>query len=135
MLSLDTLDDVKRDFEKWRASRPNKVGRIPNHLWDKVLDILDYYPVGEVTKVLRLSGGQVSAKRKQRDACNLAPKLPANPSFVELNLSSPMPCGNTATKLHSRIEIRRPDGAVLVIEQLPEQTMLQVLTQFTQVVQ
>lgn len=71
MLSLDTLYNVKRDFEKWRASRPNKVGRIPNYLWDKVLDILDYYPVGEVTKVLRLSGGQVSAKRKQRDACNL----------------------------------------------------------------
>ena len=48
MLSLDTLDDVKGDFEKWRASRPNKTGRIPNHLWDKVLAILDYYPVGEV---------------------------------------------------------------------------------------
>ncbi len=135
MLSLDTLDDVKRDFEKWRASRPNKVGRIPNHLWDKVLDILDYYPVGEVTKVLRLSGGQVSAKRKQRDACNLAPKLQANPSFVEFNLSSPIPCGNPTTKIHSRIEIRRPDGTVLVIEQLPEQTILQVLTQFTQAVQ
>ena len=132
MLSLDTLDDVKRDFEKWRASRPKKVGRIPNHLWDKVLSILDYYPVSEITKALRLSGGQVSAKRKQRDACNLAPKLPDAPNFIEVNMSSRIPCSNLATKMHSKIEIRRPDGAVLVMEQLPEQTILQVLNQFTQ---
>ncbi len=135
MLSLDTLDDVKHDFAKWRAARTNKTGRIPNYLWDKVLSILDYYPIGEVTNTLGLSGSQVSAKRKQRNPCNMSSKLPATANFVELNISSAMPSSNVVTKVHSRIEIRRPDGAVLVIEQLPEATMLQILNQFTQVVQ
>jgi hypothetical protein len=134
MLSLDTLDDVKRDFAKWRASRPNK-GRIPNYLWDKVLAIIDFYPIGQVTKVLGLSGSQVSARRKQRDAINVSSSPPANPNFAELNISSAMPGVNSATSLHSKIEIRRADGAVLIIEQLSEQAMLKVLNQFTQVVQ
>ncbi len=131
MISLDSLDDVKRYFAKWRATRPNK-GRIPNHLWDKVLGILDYYPIGEVTKELGLSGSQVSSKRKQRIASELNLQKSANPSFVELNISQPKPSNKPVASQHGKIEIRRPDGAVLIIDQLPEQTMLQVLNQFTQ---
>jgi len=133
MISLDSLDDVKRYFAKWRATRTNK-GRIPNHLWDKVLGILDYYPIGEVTKELGLSGSQVSAKRKQRIANELSLQKSANPNFVELNISQAKTHDKFVTNLHGKIEIRRPDGAVLIIDQLQEQTMLQVLNQFTQAV-
>lgn len=133
MISLDSLDDVTRDFAKWRATRPNK-GRIPNHLWDKVLGILDFYPIGEVTKELGLSGSQVSAKRKQRIASELSLKKSTNPNFVELNISQAKASDKPATNLQGKLEIRRPDGAVLIIDQLPEQTMLQVLNQFTQAV-
>lgn len=131
--SLDTLSDVARDFAKWRATRPNK-GRIPNHLWDKVLGILDFYPIGEVTKELGLSGSQVSAKRKQRMANELSLKKSSNPNFVELNISQAKSSDKPVTSQHGKIEIRRPDGAILIIDQLPEQTMHQVLNQFTQAV-
>lgn len=90
-------------------------------MWDKVLRVLDFYPLGEVTKVLGLSGSQVSAKRKQRIASELSLKKPANPNFVELNISQAKPFDNPAANLYSKIEIRRPDGAVLIIDQLSEQ--------------
>jgi len=37
-----------------------------------VLAIIDFYPIGQVTKVLGLSGSQVFARRKQRDASELS---------------------------------------------------------------
>ena len=100
-------------------------------MWDKVLGILDFYPIGEVTKELGLSGSQVSAKRKQRIANEISLNKSANPNFVELNISQSKPSNKPVTNQHGKIEIRRPDGAVLIIDQLPEQTMLQVLNQFT----
>jgi hypothetical protein len=133
-LSLDTLDDVKRDFAKWRASRPNKKGKIPNHLWDKVFALLDLYPIGKVTKELGLSGGQVSAKRKQRNALEGISKSSATDNFVEVDLASTIRSNTPLANTFSRIEIRRPDGSVLTIGHLPEQTMMQVLNQFTMAV-
>lgn len=133
-LSLDTLDDVKRDFAKWRSSRPNKTGRIPNYLWDKVLAMLELYPVGEVTRELGLSGSQVSAKRKQHNITALNSKPITTDNFMEFNLSSPITSSTPVANAFSRLEIRRPDGTVLTIERLPEQAMLQVLNQFTMAV-
>ena len=67
-LSLDTLNDVTRDFVKWRASRTNKTGKIPNHLWDKVFAMLECHSITEVRNALGVSSGQILAKRKKRDA-------------------------------------------------------------------
>jgi hypothetical protein len=132
-ISLDTLDDVKRDFATWRASRPNKKGKIPNRLWDKVFAMLNYYSVGEVAKALGLSGSQISAKRKQRNAHEASSKSLITDNFVELNLSSPTPSNTPIANTFNRIEIRRPDGSVLTIGHLSEKTMLQILDQFTKV--
>jgi len=135
IISLDTLDDVKRDFSKWRASRPNKIGKIPNYLWDKVFAMLDYHSIAEVTKALGVSSSQISIKRKQRDALAAKSKISTNDNFVELNLSPPTPSNTPTNNTCSRVEVRRADGAILTIAHLPQQTILQVLNQFTQMVQ
>ena len=134
MISLDTLDDVKRDFAKWRASRSNKTSKIPKHLWDKVFAMLDYHTVAELTKELGVSSSQISDKVAQRNASEARSKVTTD-NFVEINLPSPMPGSATAGNASSRIEIRRPDGAMLTIAHLSQQTILQVLNQFTQAVQ
>ena len=59
-----TLDSVQRDFELWRASRTTgKTSKIPNHLWDKALQLLEHYPIASVMKALRLSGNQIATQR------------------------------------------------------------------------
>ena len=134
MISLDTLDDVKRDFAKWRASRSNKTSKIPKHLWDKVFAMLDYHTVAELTKELGVSSSQISDKVAQRKASEAKSKSTTD-NFVELNLSPQLPGSATAGNASSRIKIRRPDGAMLTIAHLSQQTILQVLNQFTQAVQ
>lgn len=125
-MSRLTLDSVQRDFKAWRASK-TKRAKIPEALWDKTLKLLEHYPVSRVVQDLRLSGGQVSARRKQQSEANAA-TLPVKKSvnFLELN----MPPLNNVQISSNRLEIKRPDGVTLIIEQLAEQTMLQILNQF-----
>ena len=73
-ISLDTLDDVKRRFERWRAGKVNKKGRIPDRLWDAALGILDTYSAKEVASALDLDIKQIKNKRKQRDQAISAAK-------------------------------------------------------------
>jgi hypothetical protein len=129
MMTQLTIDSVQRDFNAWRASR-TKTTRIPEDLWDKTLKLLEHYPISKVVQALRLSGGQVSAKRKQQLALNsnaLPLKNPVN--FVELNIPSITSPHNTPIR-SSRIEIKRSDGAVLAIEHFNDQTLLQIFNQF-----
>jgi len=124
-----TIDSVQRDFKAWRASRIKKT-KIPDDLWDKTLKLLEHYPISKVVRDLRLSGGQVSAKRKQQLALN-STTLPIKPpvNFVELNIPSVSLPHNTGVSAN-KIEIKRSDGVVLAIEQFNDQTLLHVLNQF-----
>jgi hypothetical protein len=96
--------------------------------------MLDYHTVAELTKELGVSSSQISDKVAQRNASEARSKVTTD-NFVEINLPSPMPGSATAGNASSRIEIRRPDGAMLTIAHLSQQTILQVLNQFTQAVQ
>ena len=118
-----TLEAIKEDFAQWRASR-TKIGKIPEYLWAKVLKILEDYPIGEVSKELHLSGGQVVAKRRQNNDNVLAMS-----NFVERSLAPVVSRDNIS------VEIKRPDGTTLKIESVSEPSMLQVLSHFMQVVQ
>ena len=118
-----TLDSVQRDFELWRASRTTgKTSKIPNHLWDKALQLLEHYLIASVMKALRLSGNQIATQRTAR-----LTNLKSNAAFVELKVPPITPHAN-----HGKIEIKRPDGTVLAIEPLTDHTLFQVLTSFTQ---
>lgn len=129
-----TLSSVQRDFEDWRKTR-TKIGKIPEYLWTKALQILDHYPITEVTKALHLSGGQVASWRKQKNNVHsITPKPLYSANFVELKTPL-VGVSSSDTNVFGKLEIKRPDGMVLVIEQLSAAAMLQVFSQFTQVVQ
>lgn len=115
-----TLDSVQRDFELWRTT--GKTRKIPDHLWDKALQLLEHYPIASVMKALHLSGNQIATQRTAR-----LTNSKSDAAFVELNIPSVTPHANL-----SKIEIKRPDGTVLAIEPLTEHTLFQVLTNFTQ---
>jgi hypothetical protein len=127
-----TLDSVQHDFQVWRNARTGK-SQIPKSLWDKALQLLEQYPISHVTKALHLSGGQVSAKRKeQRKKNSEALPITRPVNFVELNMPLPTSCDTRVASSGSKLEIKRADGAVLVIEGLAEQALFQVLSQFTE---
>ena len=73
-------------------------------------------------KALHLSGNQIATQRAAR-----LTNSKSDSAFVEFNIPPLTPHTN-----HSKIEIRRPDGAVLAIEQLTEHALFQILTNFTQ---
>lgn len=126
-----TIDSVQRDFKIWRTSR-TKRGHIPDDLWDKTLQLLDHYPISKVIMALRLNGGTLLAKRKQQRE-TLSKTLPVTRpiNFLELNMPVATPCDTRTISSGSRLEIKRADGAILAIEHFTEQTLLQVLNQFT----
>ncbi len=127
-MSRLTLDSVQRDFKAWRASK-TKRAKIPEALWDKTLKLLEHYPVSRVVQDLRLSGGQLSARRKQQSqASNNTLPIKKSVNFLELNIP---PLNNMGIS-NNRLEIKRSDGVILILEQLTEQAMLQILNQFMQ---
>ena len=127
-MSRLTLASVQRDFKAWRSSRTNRA-KIPDDLWNKTLKLLDHYPISKVVRDLRLCGGQVSARRRQQSQANSTIFPVKNPvNFLELDL----PPLNTMQISSNRLEIKRADGTILAIEQLTEQTLMQILNQFMQ---
>jgi len=121
-----TLAAVKQDFDVWRASR-SKIGKIPEPLWNKALELLKHCPISEISKALSLSGGQIKAKREQ-----LTTTLKPNtlPKFVEISAPSVLaaPFGNsTAT---CKLSLTRTDGATIMLEQVPEHILMQILGNF-----
>lgn len=120
-----------RDFKEWRNSRTKK-GKIPDYLWDKVLKLLDYCPTSKVIEALQLSGAQVSRRRKQAQTKTNSKTLPVTQpvNFVELNVPSVIPCHSAITTVGNKLEIKRPNGAILTLERLSEQMIFQLLNQF-----
>ncbi len=126
-----TIDSVQQDFKAWRTSR-HKRTKIPGDLWDKALKLLEHYPISQVVRDLGLNGGQVYAKRKQQTEANLNIASVKNPvNFLEMNIS-PVGVPYNAHISRNKLEIKRTDGTILAIEQLTEQTLMQILNQFVQ---
>lgn len=121
-----TLEAVKQDFNTWRASR-SKSGRIPNELWDKALSLLNNYQISEITKTLRLSGGQMKAKRERLAGFKKPKKLS---KFVEVSLPTILQPTINNRALTCKIGLSRTDGTTLMIEHVPESTLMQILNNF-----
>jgi hypothetical protein len=122
------IDAVQRDFQAWRSST-SKRSKIPEDLWGKALQLLERYPINEVSRKLGVSGSQLYARRKQQATkTNALPtKNPVN--FMELNIPS-MTALYDAHGSGNRLEIKRFDGLVLAMQQLSESVLLQIFNQF-----
>ncbi len=124
-----SLKEVSARFEQWRSTRAKR-GKIPNVLWQQVLALLNIYSRSELCKVLKLSSGQIKTKMQLHTAdatVNINSKMR---DFVAINI--PQVTEEIDTQFTGRVEIKRPDGVVIFIERLNQQTLTQILTQFMQ---
>jgi hypothetical protein len=119
-----SLDSVCDEFNHWRSTK-TKHGRIPNNLWLKAIQLLDRYSMSELSRALRVSHDQIRAKLNLKNNLTAEEPMP----FVEIAVPS-IKHEKTDITLGSRIELKRSDGASMVIEHLSEQTLSNLLAKF-----
>lgn len=51
-----TLELVAAAFDNWRATKPKRSSRTPQHLWNMVGGIIDHYPHTKICQALNISG-------------------------------------------------------------------------------
>lgn len=98
--ALDDLIRTRLAFDTWRAGQPGR-RRIPDHLWDAALALLDRYSLSRVCRELRLSPKQLR-QRKLSVARPLTLDAVSERHFVEMRASdlSLASAASPATNLH-----------------------------------
>ena len=79
--SLD-LARTRAAFDSWRARQPGR-RRIPEHLWQMAIALLDIHPISHVARELRLSPKQLRL-RKLSTTQPRSPNSATGPSFVQI---------------------------------------------------
>lgn len=120
-----TIDSVQSDFQSWRAST-TKHSKIPEELWNKVLQLSAHYSVTEIRKKLGVTGSQIRTRKQKKENSKPAKQTV---KFMEVNILSIASLHNTHTS-GNRFEIKRTDGMVLAMQQLSDATFLQIFNQF-----
>lgn len=121
-----TLDEVKSQFDHWRATRIKKRERIPKSLWDEVKMLIDRYSLSDITKILSINTGQI------KDNLKIATKI----NFVEVRAGSQFSLPErSATPFHDNnqifsVELSRVNGVVLKINLLPLESLQKIISQF-----
>jgi hypothetical protein len=125
-MSARTLDSdlarARAAFDAWRSGGRGP-GRIPDHLWQMAIALLDDYELATVAHALGLNPGRLRARlAKQRPATS---RRSPKPAFVELRAldlvpapepqpDTPVPASGHAGPI-VRARIERPDGARLTL--------------------
>ena len=119
-VSLDKLQQLKAELESWRSRQTGR-RRIPKHLWEKAFELLKTYPVGTLSRQLRLDYNKL---RKHLLSSNPARKSKF-PQFLELSARELVSCASPRTDSDStilpqatmscRILIERVDGSRLTV--------------------
>lgn len=121
-----TLEEVKSDFDHWRATRTKRC-KIPMYLWDKVKPLLGRYPLSAIANALSVNTIQIR-ENLEIDATRI--------NFIEVkteSLAAPAKqpitalCENTQTCL---IELHRVNGAVLKVSAIPVTLLSSIINQF-----
>ena len=113
-----TLEAVAEHFEQWRSHK-KKGERIPEHLWREATNLLDTYPISQVTRTLRLSGSDVNKRRgithaTRRQKGMAAKATQPGTAFVEVDPNEVARTSALSTR-HTWLELHRPDGLRLRI--------------------
>lgn len=122
-----TLKDFNQQFEAYRTSR-KKMTKFLDKLWQQAVSLFNHHSISEVARTLRVSNQQI---KTQLDRINVKDKEAVD--FVSLNHNDAIQDESFAIDfkaddtLTTKVEITRPDGAQLVISQLPESSLTKLL--------
>ena len=119
-----TLQSLSVELNEQRKNR-TKQGGLPDNIWIKTLKLLENHSMTEVSRELRISHEQIRNKLNHQDATSVAPSTP----FVEMQPTS-IKHEKTDITLGNRIEIKRADGANMIIEHLSDSTLSTLLAKF-----
>lgn len=129
-----TLESLKLDFLNWRRD-PHSLSRIPEPLWDKVIQLLSVHSKSKVLSSLGISQAQLEKKLRIRqqfsDGKNNAIDASENQttnenSFVKAIFKAP-----TQSSAFFDVTLTKPNGATLQIQKLSHTDMLKLTEQFT----
>jgi len=121
-----TLDDVKNHFDHWRTTRAKR-GKIPDSLWSEVKTLIGRYPTNKIAQTLGVNAYQISTDvNNKTDFTFVTARRAVLPSPSTNNAS---PC-STNIKDTCLLEIHRPGGSLLKINQFPIQSLTTIINQF-----
>lgn len=117
---LLSLEAVKEDFDKWRRNR-KKLEKTPDYLWEKVQQLTKTYKYQHIARELNLCKADMMSALTKRFA-------PETISFVEV-LPEPIPpmVEDALAIKSSSLEVKRPDGTILVFNHLQADQLTRVL--------
>ena len=91
---ISKIEPVRSQLEAWRGMR-KKGERIPEHLWQAMVELARGFGVGRVARVLGV--GYYALKERAREPGQ--PAESSHPVFVELPLSGPVPQSECVVEL------------------------------------
>jgi len=129
-----TLECVKQSFDHHRSVR-EKPGPLPNYLWQQAITLLQTHRQADVCRELKISYDQINAKLKSKNPQHRSMPKTQPSSFVEItqvgsvqkNIQSLDPMHKSST---GRLEFKRSDGTVLMVEQVTHKLMSEFLNTF-----
>jgi hypothetical protein len=101
------LEGVRRQFERWRATRRGRTG-IPRKLWASAALAANAFGISRTAQVLRVNPSRLKKRLAQTPPVSL-PELEGEPRFVELGPFAP---GGSCECL---LELEASDGAKMRI--------------------
>ena len=119
-----TLQSLSVELDEWRKNRV-KQGRLPDNIWTKTLKLLENHSMTQVSRELRISHEQIRNKLKKQDVSRGVPFTP----FVEMKSPS-IKHEKIDITLGNRVELKRADGASMIIEHLSDSTLSTLLAKF-----
>ena len=122
-----SLAEVTANFAHWRSTRAKK-GKIPDILWQQALGLLKNYSTSVLSRALGISGEQIKSKMlaAKTNVSTTSNNKPVD--FVAINIPNIIDAVNTYST--GKVEVKRPDGATICIDNLTHQALTAVLTQF-----
>jgi len=124
--NLLSLDEVKSQFEHWRATRTKQRERIPEYLRNHVKTLIDRYALQDITQALRINTSQIKDNLKIEQKINFVEVR----SAIMPQLTNQRIVPNHKNDHVCSIELHRANGGVLKSNELPVASLPSIITQF-----
>lgn len=121
--AVDKLESVKAAFAHWRETRPRR-GKIPDHLWSQVKELLGFYSLTKICSTLKVSHMQI--KENISEVSNEFQFVEVGSPAVSADMSSDF-CGHNNC---CSIELCRASGDKLTIHSLSPVHLSHIVTEF-----
>ena len=84
-----TLDEVINNITQWRANKKNTQEKIPENLWDQILNLVAKFPAATVCGATGISHGQLQRKLAERQSQSTKPEIEFCEAKPMINLYEP----------------------------------------------